>query len=294
MNLLNSFRGISSMPVQIQLFRYRFSASQPEPQPTLPEDRTVNAIQKRLPHGVYTTFRTYQRSLFFRLDDHFRRLGESAALMGSPLRVESQRIRQALREILQNVSLGELRVRLSLDLTENPGDLYVIIEPLTLPDSASYVRGVHVVTETMCRETPKAKSTDFTLQAENVREKRINGASEVLMVSSAGEMLEGLSSNFFAISRGIVYTADQGVLSGITRGLVLEIIRECHLPVRFTGFKMAEIDQLDEAFITSVSRGILPVVSIDAHGVGSGEPGDITKNLMSQLEGRIAESLEAL
>jgi branched-chain amino acid aminotransferase len=118
--------------------------------------------------------------------------------------------------------------------------------------------------------------------------------NEVLLVNPQGEILEGLSSNFFGVSRGVLFTADQEILPGITRAIVLAAaktlsVEVCQKPVQLTG-----IAQLEEAFLTSASRAVLPVRQIDQTVIGSGEAGPVTRRLGEAFQVRIEGDLEEI
>ena len=89
--------------------------------------------------------------------------------------------------------------------------------------------GVKVRTHSLHRENPKAKSTEFVGQADKVRANIGPDVNEIVMVGPDGRMLEGLSSNFFAIKDGVIWTEDEAVLPGLTRKVVLGLIRDMDL-----------------------------------------------------------------
>ena len=106
-------------------------------------------------------------------------------------------------------------------------------------------------------------------------------------------LLEGLSSNFFAVRDGVLHTEGDRVLLGVTRALVLEVAQGI-LPVQRTAVRRGRLPELSEAFITSVSREVLPVVRIDGQVIGDGRPGPKTRAVMqafADLVGREAKPL---
>lgn len=107
------------------------------------------------------------------------------------------------------------------------------------------------------------------------------------MVADNGLIMEGLSSNFFGVMQGSLYTADEGVLPGITRSLVLEEAELANVPVKLTGIPLDKLHTIDECFITSASRAVLPVVEIDDVVIQNGKPGPITQILRSRYLQRI-------
>lgn len=248
---------------------------------------SLDEISLALPFGAYTTFRTYQHSRALRLEDHFNRLNESAQRALTPIRINPDEVRDALRSVLQRLEDRDYRFRLTLDLELAPGEIYISIEPLLPPPLEAYQLGVKVISKLMQRENPKAKLTGFIKDAYQIRTILPEGVNEALMVRGDGLILEGLSSNFFGIRDGHVYTSEQGVLAGITRSVVLEICKEVSIPIHTEGVYLSNAYDLDEAFISSASRGILPVIQIDLVKIGSGRPGPITHELMELFQGRV-------
>jgi D-alanine transaminase len=95
-------------------------------------------------------------------------------------------------------------------------------------------------------------------------------------VDKAGYVTEGSSSNAWIVTRdGRVVTrpADHGILKGITRTVVIEAIRAQGLTLEERPFTVAEAIEAREAFLTSASQLVMPVVRIDGHPVGNGAPG---------------------
>lgn len=255
---------------------------------------SVNAVQQDIPGGVYTTFRTYQRTKVVNLNDHFARLRESAKILGYPILLNPRRIRKNVRIILDEFGFNENRIRLSLDLYTCPGDMYILIEPLKIPGREDYERGARVCTRNLHREKPKAKSTEFVERADIERSSVDPDVNEIIMIGPDGTLLEGLSSNFFAIKDGVVWTEDAAALSGMTRKVVLDIMRDFGIKVNLHGFPVGDINCIQEAFITSASRGVLSVTSIDNQVVFEGKPGQITRMVVKKFEQRINQLLEEI
>lgn len=259
-----------------------------------PPPVNVDDASKRLPGGGYTTLRTYGRGRVLRMSDHFTRLEETARLAGHPLTLDETYVRSALAQALAAYPHTDARVRIVLDLEQTPGSLYFMLEPLHLPSEADIKTGVRVLAREMHRNNPKAKLTNFIDTASALRDTMPVGINEVLMVGEDGRVLEGLSSNFFAVKDGEVWTAEQGVLSGITRAFVINAIRQLGFPLRLEGLPVADLPTLQEAFITSASRGVLPVREIAGQSVGAGAPGPITARLAETYQQLVDAALENL
>ena len=236
-----------------------------------------------LPGGAYTTLRTYHGDRVLRLPQHVARLNDSAALMDSPGALDEPRVREALAASLQATGHPESRVR----LTYSPPRLFVSVEALKPLPEPMYREGVACTTIRLERRNPHAKDTRFITVAAEAQRKLPPGIHEGLMVSYDGAILEGLSSNFFAVRGGVLHTEDQRALLGVTRSVALEVAGGV-LPVSVTPPLLDEIPTLQECFITSASREILPVVRIDRRTIAEGRPGRVTRDLM-RLFGELVE-----
>jgi branched-chain amino acid aminotransferase len=242
-----------------------------------------------LPEGSYTTLRTYGGRRVLRLDQHVRRLLDSVAELGRPGRLEAQEVRRAVAAALTATGHAESRVRLIFA----PPRLFLEVDRFEPLAAELYRAGVACATLSLRRDHPHAKDTRFLAAADLARSLLPQGAHEGLLVTEDGAILEGLSSNFFAVLDGQIRTEQDRALAGVTRSLVLELAGGV-LPVALAPVVLADLPRLSEAFITSVSRGILPVVAIDGSRVGAGRPGSTAAELGSRLEALVAREAEPL
>lgn len=243
------------------------------------------------PSGAYTTFRTYGGTRILRLERHRARLIESAQLQGRPGALTEQRLRRGVARALASANLRESRLR----VTFAPPRLLVLIDPFEPLPATLYSSGVACACVCVQRSNPKAKDTAFLDVAAQARAGLAPEVHEGLMVDSSDDaILEGLSSNFFAVLHGELRTEPLRVLGGVTRALVLELAATL-TTVRLEPVRRSELADVSEAFLTSVSRGVLPVIRVDDHAIGSGTPGSVTRALgraLAELAER--EALPAL
>jgi branched-chain amino acid aminotransferase len=274
----------------------RQSGSQELEPVALPADvHTLDGASACLPGGAYTTLRTFAGHKALRFSDHLQRLEQTASLAGQPQVLDEQALRRALRSLLSDIPPGEeVRIRLTLDLERSPGDLYLAIEPLVTPPPEAYQRGVRAITCDLQRQLPKAKLTRFIGRSAPLRQSLPPDVNEAIMVDASGRFLEGLSSNFFAVLEGELWTAEQDVLSGITRALVLECARQAGIPLRLEPPRRQDLPNFTEAFITSASRGVLPLRQIDQTVIGTVCPGPLTRSLIHAYQARIEKLSEPI
>jgi len=235
-----------------------------------------------LPDGAYTTLRTYGGGRLLRLGEHLRRLHVSAAGLGRPGTVPEDGLRRGLSAALATRPDGESRLR----VTFAPPRLFVSVEPFQPLPAELYRLGACCVTVAVRRTQPRPKDTRFIALAAEARRGLPPGTEEGLMLGEDGAILEGLSSNFFAVRRGQLFTDDERVLQGITRGLLLEVA-DSEVPIELRPVRLSELAGVDESFLTSASRGVLPVRQIDQVTIGGGRPGPITQLLGRRLAERI-------
>lgn len=255
---------------------------------------SLDEISLMLPESVYTTFRTYNSNKVLHLHGHFQRLRDSAKFAGKVIPINEDRIRRILRIAINDSDSTECRIRLAITLVDEPM-LYVGIEPLLLLPNELYVNGAQAITvRDTHRENPRAKLTNFIKQSRQLRKDLPRGINEALMVNEAGEILEGLSSNYFAIRNGVVYTASSGILEGITRTIVCEEIQKIGADLKLQPVHISEIGSLDETFITSTSRAVLPIVKIDNNVIGDGNPGLVTRLISEKYSQRVMRELDEI
>lgn len=259
-----------------------------------PAPRSLDEVAGHLPPCAYTTLRTYQGNKVLHLEWQVRRLEQTARLADLPLRIDIECLRAGLRQVLADYGAADVRMRIHLDLSIEPGAVYLAVERLQPPSRRLYQDGAAAITRVMQRDEPQAKRSEFLRLAAVVRSGITGDVHEVLMVSTDGRLLEGLSSNFFGVRSGELWTAGEGILPGITRELVLDEAKRMGIVVHFEAVLLAEVVALEEAFITSATRGVLPIVRIDDHIIGKGKPGPITTRLRSAYERRVIQEAEPL
>ena len=254
------------------------------------EAATLGEASAALPPGSYTTLRTYDGTGVVRIDAHARRLRESLERPGAPAAaLDPKDVRAAVGEALRATRYPESRMR----LTWAPPRLFVSIEEFAPADPALRRSGVRCKTIAARRDRPLAKDTRFLATAQVEYAALPAMIHEGLMVGEDGAILEGLSSNFFAVIGGALHTEDSRVLPGVTRSLVLEIARGL-MPLGAGPARADALGAIEEAFITSVSREILPVIGIDGATFGDGKPGPRTRELMRRFDDAVAREVERL
>ena len=241
---------------------------------------TLDEMTRQLPEGYYTTFTTVSKGgKVAGLRAHLQRLYVPAAATGRHPAVDSATLRIRLAALVKENLPAESRVRLVL--AKETAEIFLGIQPFEpLPDSV-YFKGVDVISTELARTAPRIKDTAFIADSQIQRAELGRDVFEVLLTKN-GLILEGMTSNFYGIRRKSLVTARRGVLLGVTRRAILRLARAQGLSIYYRAVRLDE--RLDEAFLTSSSRGVVPIVSVDKKPVGQGSVGKWSKTLLKAYE----------
>lgn len=241
--------------------------------------------------GVYTVFRVYAEHKVLRFQDHMDRLEQSASILGVPFLLNPRVIREAVGCAIRSTNTHQPRICLLIPFAA-PKTLLLMLEELIPLSEKVYQQGVRVEIAHLQRERPSAKDSNFVFVRNEIRSQHPK-AHEILMCDEDGHILEGLSSNFYAVMNGELRTAKDNVLAGISRSILLEVT-DTILPVHFEPICLSDCYKISEALLTSSSRGVIPVIEIGKIKVGSGKPGPVTSQLRSLFDARVEAELEPL
>jgi branched-chain amino acid aminotransferase len=256
--------------------------------------------------GVYEVVRTYGRRPFL-FDAHQRRLRESAARIALELPLSDAEFLERIQSAVDALpASGEAYVRLLVTrgVGEFPYDpaacrvptVVVIARPHAGPSAEQYEAGVRLSIVDVMRNHPEAlnpriKSNNLLNNALAMQQALGRGAAEALMRNYRGELVECSQSNFFIVRGGRAETPplEAGLLAGVTRQFVFELGRESRVEVVERHLFEPDLAAADEAFLTSTTKEILPVVAVDDLTIGDGRPGPVTRTLIAAFHRRTAE-----
>lgn len=270
-----------------------------------PERARISVFDRGFLYGdsVFETVRTYFGKPFA-LAEHLARLERSASLVYIPLPVSLQMLEQEMLATVAAASNEESYIRITV--TRGQGELgldpalaeqptrVIIVGPLSAPPAAAYEHGVSVVTFRTQRPSDNtiaegAKIGNYLVAVLGVRAARAASAHEALIVTGDDRVVEGASSNVFGIEGGALVTppVEAGILPGITRDRVLACARELGLEIRLETPTVERLLAMEEIFICSSIRELLPVVRVDSQLVGGGSPGPLTRRLHNGFRDRV-------
>lgn len=255
---------------------------------------SINDIAVLRGYSVFESLRTYNWHPFY-LDEHLLRLYRSAVMIEMEIPWSSEQIANVVREIIARNEYRHASIRLlitggeSEDGTLPTGKpiLAVLITPLGERDMERFARGYKLITTSLQRVSPEAKTSNYVAAVRALRDAARRNADDALFVNEQGYVLEATRSNFFIFRGDTMVTPREGILIGVTRNIVLELARG-RFAIEERPILIEELLLAEEAFITSSSREITPVVQIDDLTIGNGKPGSRT----FELEQRFIEMVE--
>jgi len=254
--------------------------------------------------GVYEVVRTYNGEPFL-LGRHLARLRASAGMIGLPLPLDDAALEQAIRETMRALAEGPGREKPGADLyvrfliTRGLGDgsynpasspassLVIIAKPLAPPPPSAYENGVKVSLVSIVRNHPGSvnpliKSNNLLNNALAMQEALRHDGFEAILRNYRGDIAECSQSNLFIVKDGVAKTPRlaEGLLAGITRAFIMDVADEAAVPAEDAVLRDEDLFGADEAFLTSTTREIVPIVRVDQRVIASGAPGPITKRLL--------------
>lgn len=236
-------------------------------------------------YAVFDYLRTYNGKPFH-LEDHLVRLKNSAALLQLNCPWSSEEIIEVVGELLRRNNFWETNLRFiitggdSLDsiTPSNSTRLIIMATELQPFPKEWYLEGVKIISSNVTRYIPGAKSTDYIKAIMALRNARKTGAIESIYVNENGDLLEGTTSNIFAVFGDRIITPAEDILPGITRKVVISLI-ENSFTFELGTLNRRDLGNCSEMFITSSNKEIVPVLQIDDRQI-SEKPGKITKKIM--------------
>lgn len=254
--------------------------------------------------GVFEGARCYDTKkgpACFRLDEHVRRLMESARIYRMDPPYDAATIRKAILDTILANGFRACYIRpliyrgyeaLGVNPFPCPVDVAVILwEWTTMFTTESLEHGLDVKVSTWTRIAPNtlpalAKSVANYANSQLIKmEALVEGYSEAIALDHGGNISEGSGQNVFLVRDGVLYTppTSSSVLAGITRDSVMTIARDLGIEVRERVLPREMLYLADEAFFAGTAVEVTPVRSVDKIKIGSGSRGPITEAIQRRF-----------
>ncbi len=231
---------------------------------------------------------------------HMQRLARSLAALGMVQPLSSGAFSRVLREVVRRNRVSDGLVYLQVSRGAHPrnftfpgahvGPTVVCLARASSPgreDAAA--TGIAVKTASDIRWARRDIKTVMLLPSVLAKEAaRAADAQEAWFVDADGFITEGASSNAWIVDhegRLVTRQVDQAILSGITRATLIDLLKRENIELVERRFSVAEAKAAREAFLTSATNIVMPVVAIDGVPIGNGGPGLLTLRLRAEFHG---------
>ncbi len=272
------------------------------------EKASVRAMSRTFHYGfgVYEGIRTYEAEaeeevLIFRLEDHTRRLYESAKILNIAIPFQQAELNKQQCEIIRKNNLRNAYLRPVVFLENEYPGLYSKVNSVRVMIIAwewdqmymtheKYDRGISLKTSSYERVGArnglnKAKANGMYLTSILANEEaQAAGCDDALMLDSNGFVAEASAANVFIVKNNQLCTPHlTSALDGITRRSIMEMAGDRGVKVVEKQITREDVYTADEMFLTGTASEVLPVVSVDYRVISSGTPGKITRELQKHF-----------
>jgi D-alanine transaminase len=250
--------------------------------------------------AVYEVFKFLGKQPIFLLD-HFQRMERGLKEIEIRCPWSQSSFAATIRELLERTQFADGIVYIQVTRGEStrahfwPDDAEPTVvaysRTFKFPDATKKERGIKVITTRDLRwNACHVKSVNLLGNAMAKKQAQRNGAEEAIFLSDDHTVREGASSSFFAVRSGRIVThpLDEHILPGVVRDRVIGLALSAKIRVDERPLREAELFDLDEAFITSTTQGVMPVTEIDGRVIANSRRGEVTTELQ-----RLFDALES-
>jgi D-alanine transaminase len=264
---------------------------------TTTDERVLGVEDRGFQFGdaVYEVFKFVRKRPIFMLD-HFRRLSTGLRDIEIANPWTEQSFAKMVDELLRRTTFdaGIVYIQVSRGEGERAHFFPENLKPTAVaytrkfnfPDAAKKDRGIRIITTGDQRWAQCCvKSVNLLANALAKKKAQRAGADEALLLDD-GFVREGASSSFFAVRGGrlVTHPLDEHILPGVVRDHAISIALASKIRVDERPLREAELFDMDEAFITSTTQGIMPVAEIDGRVIGNARRGEITGQLQRSFD----------
>lgn len=258
--------------------------------------------------GVFEGIRAYNGRIL-KMRSHLKRLYNGAARIELTIGFTFEQLEQAIRQTCKTNQIRNGYIRLCVTrgtgyLGLNPklcekSNTFIIADTITLYPAQMYITGMPIITAKTIRNHPGAmdpavKSMNYLNNILAKLEAVKANVPEALMLNYQHHVSECTGDNIFMARGGKLHTPplSAGPLPGITRAIVIDLAKQAGLTVIEKDFKLDDLYEADEVFLTGTAAEVIPVTKIDEVQIGDGKPGPITGQLIAAFKQLVADAPE--
>ncbi|NND32367.1 MAG: hypothetical protein HKN76_07215 [Saprospiraceae bacterium] len=239
-------------------------------------------------YGIFDFFPVRDGKALFE-EDYFNRFYRSADLMNLEVPVSRADLSERVRDLSVKNGITSGYVKLVLTggnaidgFTPGINNLYILQHPDIPQVADQYENGVILLFQRYLKDQPQIKTLNYSNALVHRHILQANNALDILY-HDGRYIRETSRANFFIVDQeNQIHTSLDYVLSGITRKHVISVIKAAGLIVQEAPLPIHRILNAAECFITSTTKGILPVIRIGTFQIGDGKAGEVSKALQKK------------
>lgn len=279
-----------------------------------PSEAVVPVMDRGFLYGdsVYEAVRTYRGTIPFLLDRHFTRLLRSAERIELSIPFGVDQLFSHVVECVRAAKNPDSYIRIVVSRgTDNRFSLIpqpslrprtiILVDHIHTYPSSYYEVGIRAALVSVRRNLktaldPNIKSGNYLNNMLALVEAQRRNATEAIMLNHEDYVTEATTSNVFMVKNGVLITpaVESGLLEGISRALLKEIIQKEGIRFEERAIPRAEFVSAEEAFITGTTKEIMPIAELDGKPIGKGVPGEVTRRLMKLFSKEVDVILAAM
>lgn len=267
------------------------------------DDANIHVMTHTLHYGLgafegIRCYNTPKGPAIFRLNEHVRRLFQTAHIFLMDIPFTEDEIKKAIIDTVKVNKLKECYIRPLVYIGYGAMGLYPKGNPINVAIAAwpwgTYLgeegieKGIRVKVSSFIRNhvnssMPRGKISGYYVNSQIAKKEAIScGYDEALLLDTEGYISEGSGENIFIVRNGVLKTTPlTSILEGITRDSIITIAKDLKIEVREERFTRDEVYIADEAFFTGTAAEVTPIRELDGRVIGDGKRGKITKKLQS-------------
>ncbi|MFK8138068.1 MAG: aminotransferase class IV [Bdellovibrionales bacterium] len=265
-----------------------------------PQDAMVSVYDRGFLFGdaIYEVTRTYG-DVLFGLEPHIDRLFRSADSIGMDIGRTKEELIEEMYELVAEGGESDIYIRVQVSRgtcafeqvslkpkNTGPANIVMYLHKLQAWDPIYYSRGIRLSSSSIIRNSksamdPNIKSGNYLNNILSLLNSTENSDfDDVILLNSDNKITEGTTFNIFMVkdSKVITNSDDSDILQGITRSIVFDCIRKEGMDLEIKDFNLQDLKSADEAFITSSTKEVMPVFSVDGKNIAN-SPGALTLQL---------------
>ena len=248
--------------------------------------------------AIFDFFRVWEGKAIF-IDDHLDRFFNSAKILELEIAYSKEEVREMILKLIKETASEKFAIRLQLTggyaadgYTPERTNLFLLSADFPHIPAERFKTGFSVITHAYQREFPEVKTTNYLTGIRTIPLLKKNNADAVLYHDGI-YVRESDRSNFFIVNKeGVLITAEDKILKGVTRKKVLELAPQI-VKVEARDYTLDELFAAKEMFLTSSAKGVMPVTTLNGKTIGNGQPGEITVQIGKAFDDHLAEYLKA-